>query len=42
VVWDGTDQTGDLVANGVYLYELRVEDRNGQTFTNLDKLVVMR
>lgn len=28
-VWDGTDQFGDLLANGVYLYKVEVTDANG-------------
>ncbi|MEL7119206.1 MAG: C25 family cysteine peptidase [Bacteroidota bacterium] len=30
--WDGTDQFGDLLANGVYLYRLIAEDQNGEQF----------
>lgn len=41
VEWDGTDGVGDPVANGVYLYELRVEDVTGHALRKLDKLVVM-
>lgn len=29
-VWDGTDQFGDLLANGVYLYKVEVTDANGK------------
>lgn len=41
VVWDGTDRAGDQVANGVYLYELRIEDAAGGAMRTRDKLVVM-
>ncbi len=29
--WDGTDQFGDRLANGVYLYRLIAKDRDGQS-----------
>ncbi len=41
VVWDGTDRSGDQVANGVYLFELRIEDAGGQSLRRRDKIVVM-
>lgn len=30
--WDGTDQFGDKLANGVYLYRVIVKDANGNSF----------
>jgi len=41
-VWDGTDQYGDRLANGVYLYKVEVTDANGKsmkeaTFDDADK-----
>jgi hypothetical protein len=40
--WNGTDRAGDDVANGVYLYELRLEDAGGRALRKRDKVVVMR
>jgi hypothetical protein len=34
VSWDGTDQQGDQVANGVYLYVIEVESWEGETATS--------
>ena len=28
--WDGTDQFGDKLANGVYLYKVDITDANGK------------
>jgi hypothetical protein len=42
VEWDGRDRAGDLVANGVYLYELQIQDGGGKAQRKRDKLVVMR
>lgn len=37
VVWDGTDDSGRLVASGIYVYRLRAAD-----FTAMTKMVVLR
>jgi flagellar hook assembly protein FlgD len=45
VVWDCTDQDGDVMANGVYLYKLIARaDRDGETVTEekIGKLVIAR
>ncbi|MFQ5600959.1 MAG: C25 family cysteine peptidase, partial [Candidatus Krumholzibacteriia bacterium] len=42
VEWDGTDRGGDRVANGIYLYELRIEDANGRALSKWDKIVLMQ
>ena len=34
--WDGTDEFGDLLANGVYLYRLIAEDQNGDQFKTFE------
>lgn len=52
--WDGTDEYGDRLANGVYLYRVVVRDENGQAYekyengtdtffkNNVGKLVILR
>lgn len=35
-VWDGTDQYGNPLANGVYLYKVSAEDENGTTIQKFD------
>jgi flagellar hook assembly protein FlgD len=30
--WDGTDEYGDRLANGIYLYRIVAEDANGQKY----------
>ncbi|MBK8621782.1 MAG: hypothetical protein IPN79_08470 [Saprospiraceae bacterium] len=33
--WDGTDEFGQKLANGVYLYKAFIQNSNGETFKNL-------
>ncbi len=52
--WDGTDQFGDKLANGVYLYRVMIRDANGEAyekfdtqtdqyfFQNIGKMVILR
>ncbi|HEX7879754.1 MAG TPA: C25 family cysteine peptidase [Candidatus Eisenbacteria bacterium] len=40
--WNGTDQKGDPIANGVYLYKLNIEDADGHQHATIDRLVVHR
>jgi hypothetical protein len=37
--WDGTDEFGDRLANGVYLYRIVAKDLNGQDFESYDGYV---
>ncbi len=39
--WDGRDEDGDNIANGVYLYKIIIEQA-GKTETQLQKLVVLK
>jgi hypothetical protein len=39
---DGRDLVGDRLANGVYLYELRIRGLAGGEQRHRDKLVIMR
>lgn len=39
--WDGRDDDGDRIANGVYFYRVRVNDGN-QSLEAIEKLVVLR
>lgn len=40
--WEGTDQDGDKLANGVYLYKLTVTADDGKSETTLGKLAVLK
>lgn len=40
--WDGRDEEGDLLGNGVYLYKLNVKSASGLSDTKLEKLVILR
>jgi hypothetical protein len=40
--WDGTDDFGDRLARGVYLYKLRVRTMDGSYADKLEKLVILR
>lgn len=37
--WDGTDEFGDRLANGVYLYRIVAKDENGKDFESYDDYV---
>jgi hypothetical protein len=39
--WDGRDQNGDLLANGVYLYKINMS-LNGKTSSVIQKLAIVR
>lgn len=41
IFWDGRDDDGDNIANGVYFYKVIV-DGEGKTETNIQKLVVLK
>ncbi len=41
IYWDGRDQDGDILANGVYFYKIKME-LSGKEITQIQKLAVMR
>ncbi len=41
IYWDGRDEDGDLLANGVYLYKI-IAKLSGQTSTEFQKLAIVR
>lgn len=40
--WDGKDEYGDMLGNGVYLYKLHVKSDTGLNVTKLEKLIILR
>ncbi len=42
VHWDGLDEDGDRVANGLYFYRVRARDGAGRTEERIERLVVAR
>ncbi len=40
--WDGLDEYGDRLGNGVYLYNLSVKSQNGFSDNKLQKLILLR
>lgn len=42
ITWDGMDQYGDKLANGVYLYKLSIKSENGFSDDKIQKLIIMR
>lgn len=40
--WDGLDEYGDRLGNGVYLYHLSVKSQNGASDNKLQKLILLR
>ena len=42
IEWDGLDEYGDKIGNGVYLYKLHVKTQTGFSDTKLEKLVILK
>ena len=42
ITWNGYDQFGDKLANGVYLYKLSIKSENGFSDDKIQKLIIMR
>jgi len=42
VVWDGTDEDGDQVANGVYFFRLEVESVTGKKIERIERIARVR
>jgi hypothetical protein len=42
IFWDGTDNYGDQLAKGVYIYRVKVKDTSGQTAEKTEKLVILK
>jgi hypothetical protein len=40
--WDGKDEDGETLGNGVYIYRLTVESADGTSVTNTGKLAVLK
>ena len=40
--WDGRDEMGDMLGNGVYLYKLAVKSSEGLSDSKLEKLIILR
>jgi hypothetical protein len=42
IAWDGTDDFGDRIGRGVYVYKLEVRNEEGQKAEQFEKLVILR
>lgn len=42
IAWDGTDDFGDRIGRGVYVYKLEVRNDEGQKAEQFEKLVILR
>lgn len=42
IEWNGMDQYGDKLANGVYLYKLSIKSENGISDDKIQKLIILR
>ena len=42
VGWDGRDEAGQLVASGIYFYQLEVKSRGQQSFREVKKMILMK
>ena len=40
--WDGTDDFGDKIGRGVYIYRLRVKTATGESSEQVEKLVILK
>lgn len=41
IAWDGTDDYGDKIGKGVYMYRLRVRNQNNEISEKLEKIVIL-
>lgn len=41
IPWDGTDDFGDKLAKGIYLYKIRVKDSDGKYAEKIEKVVII-
>lgn len=41
LTWDGTDEYGDRLANGVYIYKVKARTANGKSAEQTQKLVIL-
>jgi hypothetical protein len=42
IPWDGTDDFGDRIGKGVYVYRMEVRNENGQSAEQIEKLVILK
>lgn len=42
IAWDGTDDFGDRIGKGVYVYKIEVHNENGQKAEQYEKLVILK
>ncbi len=42
IPWDGTDDFGDAIGKGVYIYKLKVKTEDGKQDEKLEKLVILK
>jgi hypothetical protein len=42
IPWDGTDDFGDRIGKGVYVYRLEVRNEDGKTADHFEKLVILK
>jgi flagellar hook assembly protein FlgD len=42
IFWDGRDEDGDELANGVYFFKISVRGENGERKERVERLVVLR
>jgi flagellar hook assembly protein FlgD len=42
IPWDGTDDYGDRIGKGVYVYKLEVRNPTGQRGEQIEKLVILK
>jgi flagellar hook assembly protein FlgD len=42
IQWDGKDEDGDKVSNGVYIYKIIAKDSGNRASEATDKLVIIR
>jgi flagellar hook assembly protein FlgD len=42
IPWDGTDDYGDSIGRGVYIYKIKVKTDSGMYAEKMEKLVILK
>jgi flagellar hook assembly protein FlgD len=41
-IWNGIDETGKGVSSGIYFYKMKANGMNGQEYSNIKKMILLK